>query len=53
MTDPEIEEFIKKYGEQKPKGYLTAKDLEQIKEFMERDGDIKIEWKFEKKETKK
>lgn len=38
----------------KPKGYLTAKDLQEIKEFIEKhDPDITVEWTFEKKDKKK
>lgn len=46
-ADPEVKEFMKKYGKQS-KGYLTSKDLAEIKEFIEKDGDVEIEWKFEK-----
>lgn len=32
----------------KPKGYLTAKDLKEIKEFIEKhDPDITVEWTFD------
>ena len=36
------------------KGYLTAKDLQEIKEMIQKDDpDVTIEWVFEKKEKDK